>query len=166
MLIDGKRISRLITIDSSPQAGWNHLMIHEVIMVHDEMELVKRGDPLGGFFWERRMLPVTCLGARDKGEVEITCKFMHSSAMESGPHFREWRWQVAHLFLDQGTEKNVRAAPILQGAGVSVREANRRLEAEEVTFEAAAVRELNFYQKLWGTSATNIYFQRLAALHR
>ena len=90
------------------------------------------------------MLPVTCLGARDKGEVQITCKLMHSSAMESGPRFREWRWQVIHIVSGQGTEKNVRAAPILQGAGVSVREAIRRLEAEEVTLEEAAVREAQF----------------------
>ena len=87
MEIEGKRINRFVTIDSSPQGGWDYFMVHEVDMEHDEMGMVKLGDPLGGFRWHRRMLPVTCLGARDTGTVQKTCKLMHAAVMESGENF-------------------------------------------------------------------------------
>ena len=65
--VEGFRVTRFITPDSSPQGGFDYYMINEVIMVRDLDHPILRGCPLAGFTWERRVPPVSCFGGRGMG---------------------------------------------------------------------------------------------------
>ena len=142
VLVDGKRIARFLTIDASPQGGFDYLIAHEVLMIWDELEPVKLGFHLEGFEWEKRLMPVTCMGAKETNTTNKTCKLAHSGALESGYNFTPWRQQVSGQLTDQGSaERGVAKAPLLIKGDTNVRGAIGKLERGEVNFGDPALRE-------------------------
>ena len=156
------RVARYVTIDSSPQGGYDYFMVYESVITRSEMRPLERPEPLGGFAWGTRMMPVTCLGGRDTSTVHKVCKLIHSAALESGRHFSSWRDQVVGFLSDQGTERKVATAPLLSTDDVSVREAIRMLEEGLVTWDAPAVGHTQFLPRaLEHAGHKHIFFNAL-----
>ena len=142
--VEGFRVTRFITPDSSPQGGFDYYMINEVIMVRDLDHPILRGCPLAGFTWERRVLPVSCFGSRDMGAVHKTVKLQQSASLESGDSFPKWRSQVGGFLSDQGAERKVATAALLIDQDTSVREAMDKVERGEVSYDDPGVHGLQF----------------------
>jgi len=77
-------------IDSSPQAGWNFLVIRsdEFLYPLDANPLIRLQLDLGTIF-QRRTLPLTCLGYGRGGIVDKLSKYVHVGNLES-QNFDRW----------------------------------------------------------------------------
>ena len=77
-------------MDSSPQAGWNFLVIRsdEFLYPRDATPLHRVQLDLGTIF-QRRTLPLTCLGYGRAGIVDKLSNYVHVGHMES-QDFDRW----------------------------------------------------------------------------
>ena len=142
---EGVSIARYVSVDASPQGGYDYFVCHQEVMARDEMAPVDHDDVFGGFEWDRYMLPITCLGAQDTSTVHKTVKLIQAAALETGDAFKQWREQVRGFCSDQGSaERNVVAAPVLAQGDDSVDEAINRLLSGEVNIHDRVARDAQF----------------------
>ena len=94
LLRDGLRCARFLTLDASPQGGYDYLVCREELMERSIVHAVDRAHPLRGFRWERRTLPIACIGLGRGSAVDKTCKLMWQASLEPGAKLDIWRRQV------------------------------------------------------------------------
>ena len=103
------RVCRHLIPDSSPQGNRDYF-----ICIEDRYTRIVQStfDPLGGFVWERRRMPLACIGHRQGSAVSKSGKLLHMAILENGiPQLPQWRRETRGITTEQGTESKVEKLP-------------------------------------------------------
>ena len=95
---------RFLNIDSSPQGGYNFLIIVEDIIYRPPLNVSEFDSPLTNFTWHRRTKPAIVMGSGRAKVVDKTAKTVHSATLEAGDKLDLWRQEVAGCVGDAGPE--------------------------------------------------------------
>jgi len=109
---------RFLNWDSSPQGGYNYLIIVEDVFMRP---LGRVGDnPVENLTWVRRTMPITVIGQGKASVAGKLSKAVHSAKLESGQYFNEWRREVRGVVSDAGVEVHLSRSPlVIGGADIS-----------------------------------------------
>ncbi|CAE7287378.1 unnamed protein product [Symbiodinium sp. CCMP2592] len=96
---DQVRVARYLSMDASPQAGYEYLATTE--------ETIRRVSPMSSG------LVITTLGRGETRAFLKACRLRHAIILENGPDYEDtYRAQVKGWVSDQGTERKVPQMPV------------------------------------------------------
>ena len=125
----GVRYSRNLIVDCSPQAHWDFLIVIEELFIRVSEPVF---NPLGGFQWIRRRLPLSCNGKGAGTASAKVNKIANSAILECGiDELGEWRGVTKNWLTDQcGTDRKLNSCPFAANDTASVMQALERGELQ------------------------------------
>ena len=106
------RVARFLSMDASPQAGYEYLATTEETMRRC-LPVQASACPWDGFTREFRTMVITTLGRGETRTFLKACRLRHAIVLENGPDYGDtYRAQVKGWVSDQGTEKGVPQMPV------------------------------------------------------
>ena len=120
----------------------------EELMIKKNIDIdLTNFDPLGGFEWVRRSLPVQTIARGQGSTATKVIRILHCAHLESGciSDVEEWRKQTKHFLSDQGTEMGMVKAPV--GPWVEVESMLERVKAGTLQLNSEEVQRLTFLPK-------------------
>ncbi|CAE7370089.1 TOP2 [Symbiodinium sp. CCMP2592] len=153
-------VSRFLSMDASPQGGYEYLAMTEEVLVR-KLPFMPPADPFKGFSHEFRLMPVMTL-ARGEARTFVKAQRLKSAIiLEAGePHFQLYRKQVKGWVSDQGTERLIPEWPIGDEAAMKSLAASLK---EEATLEnlAAGTSEAFLFNSLKHPGIIHVLFNSL-----
>ncbi|CAE7834962.1 TOP2 [Symbiodinium sp. CCMP2592] len=153
-------VSRFLSMDASPQGGYEYLAMTEEVLVR-KLPFMPPADPFKGFSHEFRLMPVMTL-ARGEARTFVKAQRLKSAIiLEAGePHFQLYRKQVKGWVSDQGTERLIPEWPIGDEAAMKSLAASLK---EEATLEnlAAGTSEAFLFNSLKHPGILHVLFNSL-----
>ncbi|CAE7532602.1 unnamed protein product [Symbiodinium sp. CCMP2592] len=109
---DQVRVARYLSMDASPQAGYEYLATTEET-IRRCVPVQASACPWKGFTHEFRTMVITTLGRGETRAFLKACRLRHAIILENGPDYEDtYRAQVKGWVSDQGTERKVPQMPV------------------------------------------------------
>ena len=106
-LAQQKRIARYLSMDASPQGGYDYLCMTEEVMERTQPIFIP-DCPFSGFTYTQRTMPIMTLARGETRTFVKAQRLKHAICLESSlKHLDLYRSQVKGWVSDQGTEKAV-----------------------------------------------------------